>query len=218
MQALARVLGGLGVVFHVDHTGGSMNLVSRAQNIITKPKEEWLVVAQETPNVGGIITGYVIPLSLLPAIGSLLGGMFFLGGFLWGVPMAIVAILSAIVGTYITALVVDAMAGSFGSEKDMGRSFQLVAYSATPAWVAGLLNIIPFLGFVTWIGWLYGIYVLYLGLEPIKKTPEDKKVVYTIVALIVAGIIQAIFMTLIGGILIAMIVGTATIGAGVSNW
>ena len=46
---------------------------------------------------------------------------------------------------YITALVVDALAPSFGSEKNFGRSLQLVAYGSTPTLVAGLFQILPLL-------------------------------------------------------------------------
>jgi len=195
-----------------------MSLVARAQNIIMKPKEEWLVVAQETPDTGKIMTGYVIPLAILPAVGSLLGYGLMGLGFKWGIAWAITAAVGAIVGTLVTAFVVDALAPSFGSEKDMGRSMQLVAYANTPAWVAGILNIIPFLGLVTWIASLYGIYLLYLGLSPVKKTPEDKRVIYTIVALVITFAVNALFAMVIGGILVTLFVGAAATGAAVGGF
>lgn len=194
-----------------------MSLVARAQNIIMKPKEEWLVVASETADTGKIFTGYVIPLAILPALGSLLGQGLLGFGFRWGIAWAITAAVGAIVSTFVTALVVDALAPSFGSEKNMGRSMQLVAYSYTPSWVAGILNIIPFLGFVTWIAGLYGIYLLYLGLEPVKKTPEDKKVVYTVVALVVTFVLQGIFMMVVGGILVTLFAGAVVTGTVLSQ-
>lgn len=190
-----------------------MSLVARAQNIIMKPKEEWPVVAGETPDTGKIITGYVIPLALLPAVGMLLGNGFLGFGFKWGIAWAIVVFVGSVLSTLITAFVVDALAPSFASEKDLARSMQLVAYSNTPGWVAGLLNIIPFLGFITWLASLYGIYLLYLGLGPIKKTPADKTVIYTIVALIATMVLNGIFYVILGGILVTAFVGGAVAGA-----
>jgi len=43
----------------------------------------------------------------------------------------------------ISAFIIDALAPSFGAEKNMGRSVQLVSYSYTPGWIGGLLAIIP---------------------------------------------------------------------------
>ena len=50
-----------------------MNIVDRAKNIIMTPKTEWTAIAAEEPNVGQIISGYVIPLALIPAIAAMLG-------------------------------------------------------------------------------------------------------------------------------------------------
>ena len=59
-----------------------MNLIDRAKNIITSPKTEWDVVANEEPNIQQIITGYVFPLALLPAIAMVIGwGVIGIMGF-----------------------------------------------------------------------------------------------------------------------------------------
>ena len=49
-----------------------MNLIDRAKNIIISPKTEWDVVANEEPNIQQIITGYVFPLAIIPAIALLI--------------------------------------------------------------------------------------------------------------------------------------------------
>ncbi|MBC8145148.1 MAG: YIP1 family protein, partial [bacterium] len=38
-----------------------MGLVDRAKNILLKPKEEWQVIAGETPDTGAMVTGYMLP-------------------------------------------------------------------------------------------------------------------------------------------------------------
>ena len=185
-----------------------MGLIDRAKNILLKPKEEWAVIEQETPDIGGLITGYALPLILLSAICTFIGTAFISSAYgvdsvSYGLAGAIVGLITAIVGLFISAFVVDALAPSFGSQKNMGRAMQLVVYSATAGWVAGLLNIIPGLVFVTWIGSLYGIYLLYLGLPNMMKTPEDKRVVYTIVALVVNFLV----MIVLGMILLPIMYG-----------
>lgn len=167
-----------------------MGLIDRAKNILLKPKEEWEVIEQEEPNIGGLITGYALPLILLSAICTFIG-IAFIGsaygnlGVSYGLMNALMGLITAIVGLFVSAFVIDALAPSFGSQKNLGRAMQLVVYSGTAGWVAGILNIIPFLMIITWIGALYGIYLLYLGLPNMMKTPDDKRIIYMIVAFVV---------------------------------
>ena len=48
---------------------------------------------------------------------------------------------------------------------------------------------------------LYGIYLWYLGLGPMKKTPEDKKVVYLIVSILVMIVVFIVVGLVLGKIL-----------------
>ena len=96
-----------------------------------------------------------------------------------GITNGLTTFIVSLAAIYITALIVDALAPSFKSEKNFGRSLQLAVYGYTPAWVAGILNIIPSLSWLSFLAGLYGIYLMFLAFTPIKKTPEDKKVTYS---------------------------------------
>ena len=49
-----------------------MNIVDRVKRLLLSPDPEWSVIAGEPATLGGLITGYVLPLAALSAIGSLL--------------------------------------------------------------------------------------------------------------------------------------------------
>ena len=187
--------------------------------MITNPRVEWNVVAAEQPNVNQIIMQYVLPLTLLGAIAAFIGygliGFSMLGlhvgGISWGIYYAINKIILGLLSVFITAWVVDLLAPSFASEKDFGRSLQLVAYGSTPALIAALFAILPFLaGILAIAGAIYSVYLWYLGLGPIKKTPEDKKVVYLIVTFLALVVVYA----LIGMILTRLLMPAFGIGYG----
>ncbi|RYY52964.1 MAG: DUF1282 domain-containing protein [Chitinophagaceae bacterium] len=194
-----------------------MNLIDRAKNIIISPEKEWTVIATETPDTGKIITGYVLPLAGAAALASFIGFAFFWGGaFLgsainWGLYHAIIVIVSAILSVFVSAFVIDALAPSFGSEKNMGRSVQLVAYAFTPVWIGGLLSIIPAIALVGSLFGLYAFYLLYIGLPKLKGTPQDKQVGYFVVSLLV---IFAVYMIL-GVILQRILMPAFGIGYGI---
>jgi hypothetical protein len=186
-----------------------MNLIQRAKNILVTPKTEWNVVAGETATLGSLLTGYVLPLSLIPAVAGFLGTMLFAGFFFGpvaGIVLAVVSVIGSILAYVIGTYIIDALAPSFKSEKDLGRSAQLMAYSATAIWVAGVLSIIPLLGWLAALaGAAYSIYLMYLGLGPIKKTPEDQRVLYVIIAIVVYWVVNLIITMLIGGLIVASV-------------
>ncbi|MBC7887449.1 MAG: YIP1 family protein [Ferruginibacter sp.] len=177
-----------------------MNLIERAKNIIIAPAKEWDVIATETPDTGKIITGYVLPLAGAAALAAFIGygliGVSYFGvragGINWGIYQAISVLVGALAGVFVSALVIDALAPSFGSEKNMGRSVQLVAYSYTPGWVGGLLAILPAIAIIGTLAGLYGLYLLYIGMPKLKKTPPDKHVGYFVVSLLVIIVVYFI--------------------------
>lgn len=178
-----------------------MGLIDRAKNIIMQPRQEWAAIDAEPATVGGIYTGYVIPLSLVPTIAAFLGMILFgiSVPFLGSVKMpvgtalgaAAIRFVAGLIGIYILAIIIDALAPSFGGTKNMISAFKVAAYSYTAAWVFGILAIIPALGIIGGLLGLYSLYLLYTGLPALMKSPQEKALGYTVVVIIV-GIILAI--------------------------
>jgi hypothetical protein len=178
-----------------------MNLAGRARNILFTPKTEWLVVAGESATVGSLLTAYVIPLSLVPVLATLINGFIWSGlvmGMRFFVMEAIRSFIKSILSYVITTYIVDLLAVNFKSEKNINKSAQLVAYSLTGYWVVSILGIVPLLGWLAIIvGASYSVFLMYLGAGPLKKTPVDQRIMYVIIAivimLVVIFIIDAIF-------------------------
>ena len=195
-----------------DAISGKTNLFQRVINIITKPKQEWPVIASEQPNAMKLIGGYAFILALIPAVSSFVKygiiGFSFMGytsrSIASGIQMGLIQLLSAVIGVYLLAWVIDLLAPSFDSEKNFGRSLQLAVYSTTPQWVAGILLMISTtLSMLILLFGLYAIYLLAVGMPILKKTPKEKVVGYvvlSIVAMIVIGIVLALILTAILGL------------------
>ena len=191
-------------------TGGtSVNLVERAKNIIFTPKTEWAVIDAEPTTIANLYRSYVAILAAIPAIASTLGMLFFMPrmaavealGRAFGVPVlttgSIIAggvadYILALIGVYIMALIIDALAPSFGGTKNQLQAFKVAAFYPTAVWVAGVLTIIPMLGLIVLLAGIYALYTLYLGLPQLMRVPQDKTPGYFIVTLIVAIIVFVI--------------------------
>lgn len=181
-----------------------MNLIERAKNIIITPKTEWLVVEAESATPTSLLVSYVLPMAIISSLGVLITGMLYTGT--WGIGYfllrSIISFITVMISFYIATYVVDLLAPNFASEKNINKSAQLVAYSNTPTWIAGLLAFIPMLGFlILFAGWIYSIYLMYLGIGPLKKTPEDKKMIYMIVAFLLMLLIGFVVSYILGMLL-----------------
>lgn len=190
-------------------------MIERIKNILTTPKTEWVVINGENTNPQSLLMSYVLPLAAFGALGSILSGLFFPG--IWTLPYflmtALVTLLASTLSYYVSAYVIDMLAPTFKSEKDLNKSAQLVAYSSTPSFIAGILSFIPGIGWLLSLaGLVYGIYLMYLGLEPLKKTPEDQKVVYLIVAYLIIIVLYFVLLSILGLVLLSSFMVTGRAG------
>lgn len=192
----------------------STSIVDRVKNILTQPRAEWPRIDAEPATIAGIYRNYVLILAAIPAlagaIGQLLFGFRFFGIVYRPSPQyviatAVVQYLLALVGVYLLALVIDALAPTFGGTKNQVKAFKVAAYSGTAGWVAGIFAIIPQLSWLALFGALYGLYLLYLGLPVLMKVSADKAVGY-VVATIVAAIVIYIVVAMVAGSLVGAFV------------
>jgi hypothetical protein len=91
----------------------------------------------------------------------------------------------AFVIVYATALIIDALAPSFRSQRDLPNALKLAVYSFTPVWLAGIFILIPGLRFLSILG-LYGLYLMWTGMTPLMGSPRDKALFYAFCVVIAA--------------------------------
>ena len=179
--------------------------IDRLKNILLTPKTEWPVIAGETATVQSLYVGYIM---ILAAIGPIaLALRFGIAGA--GITFAIANYLVSLAMVYLLALLVDALAPSFGGEKNFIRSLQLVAYSLTVSWLAGVFHLLGVIGgLVNLVATIYSIYTLYLGAPVMKRCSQDKAVAFTVVvvllAIVIGGLLSWILYTILGVDLMGM--------------
>ncbi|AGG87530.1 Yip1 family protein [Rhodanobacter denitrificans] len=189
-------------------------IIERIKAILTTPRTEWPVAAAEPASVQGLYAGYIAIVAALPVIagfikGSLIGAGAFgitvrtpIGMGIVGMVLHYVLVLAIV---YVVALVINALAPTFGGQKDMVQALKTVAYSWTASWIAGIAVIVPWLGWLIAIaGAIYAIYLLYLGLPHTMKCPPEKAGGYTAVSVIIA-----IVLSWIVGAIVVGVIGTA---------
>ena len=181
----------------------SKSIVERVKNICISPDAEWTVIDGESATTSGLITGYVVPLAAVSAVAGFIGRSVigvtlpFVGGtyrvpFVSGLVAAVLSVALTAVGVVVCAYVIDALAPTFGAQKNQAQAMKVAAYAPTASWVAGILQIIPALGVLALLGAIYSLYVLYLGLPRLMKAPSDKAIGYTVAVVITVIVIGAV--------------------------
>jgi Yip1 domain len=178
-----------------------MNLTERVKNILLQPAPEWRVIDKEPVTPAGLYTSYIIPLAAIGPVASVIGLALigvtvpFVGTYrvpvMNAIGHAVVSYVLALVGVYVLALIIDALAPTFQGVKSNLQALKVAAYSSTAVWLCGIFNLVPAISFLQILG-LYSLYLLYLGLPVVMKGPEDKALAYTIVVVIAAIVVFAV--------------------------
>lgn len=188
-----------------------MDIVSRVQQIILKPKDEWEKIKEEKTTIAELFTSYAMILLAIPAVAQFIGWSLigrripFVGwyrvGIGTGLLRAILFYVLTLGSVYAFGIIINALAPTFGSKSDATAAMKLAVYSMTPSWVAGILYIIPLLDILVILASFYGIYILYLGfVNPMMDTPKDKVMAYMIVSIVVVVIVWVVVAVILGAI------------------
>jgi hypothetical protein len=187
-----------------------MNLQERVQRILVQPKTEWPVIEAEQTDVPTLYKSYIAPLAAIGPICTLLG-MMMIGmsvplagqirwGLGYGLRVVIVQYIGMLIACFVAAVVFSELAPTFASRKDRVQALKLVAYAMTASWLAGVLNLIPFLAFLGIIAALYSLYTLYVGLPVMMKTPPDRVIPYFAVGFVVTLVANIVLFFILGAL------------------
>jgi len=175
----------------------NQDLIGRVRRLLTSPATEWDVIDREPSDMAAIYKSYALPLIVFAAVCQGIGTLFLGLGFFWVLRGILVTILLGCAGVYLLALVIDALATTFGAQKNFGQAFKVAAYTPTASWVASIFYIIPTLGIVAMLAGLYSLYLLFMGLPKLMRCPSDQAFIYTgtvIACLIVAVLVISLLL------------------------
>lgn len=158
-----------------------MSLVDRIKGILVEPRGEWVTIAAEPATVQSLYTGWIMILAAIGPLALLLS--------VHSVQIAIARYVLSLITAFVLALIVDALAPSFGGAKDFVASLKLTAYSYTVAWLAGIFNVLGIFGWLfTLIATVYAIYTFFLGAPVLNKSSADKAAQFTFIV-VLCGIV-----------------------------
>jgi len=156
-----------------------MNLVDRIKGMLVEPRREWVTVAAEPATAQSLYTGWIMILAAVGPIALLLA--------MHSIQFAVAQYVLSLITTFVLAVIVDALAPTFGGTKDFVASLKLVAYSYTAAWLSGVFLLLGMLGYLlTLIATVYAFYTFVLGAPVLGKASSEKAIPFTLVVVLCA--------------------------------
>jgi len=185
-------------------------IINRAKLVILSPKECWQTISKESHNPKDLLRSTVVPLMIAGIICSTIGMQVFgmnLGPLgTWRPPLfqylisQIVFGVVGVVGIFISAIVLQKLAGFFQGAATSDRAFSLIAHAMLPMLVGNLLAIYPLLGVLGIIFSIISLCALYFG-APMMTTVTSNKTLGFVAAFLVSMILVSIVM---GGVVTFM--------------
>jgi hypothetical protein len=167
--------------------------------MLVQPRQEWATINGEFTRAPAIFWSYVIPVSAVTPVAYLLGAVLFQEqGTLFGtvettvgagVQDAVIRYLFGLANVFILGLALDLLASVFSGQANRVQALKVAAYSSTPAWLFGVLAIVPKLGRYSIVGALWSLYLVYLGAPLLMKVSTERATVFGLAAAAAAAIV-----------------------------
>jgi hypothetical protein len=174
--------------------------------MLIQPRQEWASINGEFTRAPAIFWSYVIPVSAVTPAAYLLGAVLFQEqGTLFGtvettvgagVQDAVLRYLFGLAGVFILGFALDLLAAVFSGQANRVQALKVAAYGSTPAWLFGVLAIVPRLGRYSIVGTLWTLYLVFSGAPLLMKVSTERATVFglaaaaatAIVALLIEGL------------------------------
>ena len=187
-----------------------MNLIQRVQDILLRPKQTWPVIAQEQTDAASLYSTYLIFMAAVPAVAGFIGlSLIGMGGMgisfripvMSGLVNMVVGYVLSLALVFVLALIVDALAPTFGGTKSSINALKVVAYGSTAGFVGGIFSLLPSLSVLGLLASLYSIYLIYTGLPVLMQCPPGKATAYTAVV-VVCGFVLMLVVGAVSGLML----------------
>ncbi len=178
--------------------------VNRLKGILLQPGITWKAIDGEFTKPAALYKGWVLPLALIGpvcgALGTLVFGLSFGVVGSYRVPVQTIATLAvvdyvlSVVGVWALSMVINALASTFGGQKNDVQALKVAAYGSTPWFVAGVFSLLPQLALVGILVSLYTVYLVFAGVPVLMKPTKDQAMGYAIVAVLGAFVVALIIL------------------------
>ncbi len=150
-----------------------MSALRRIVRIVLRPKDEWDVIAHEHTSVDELIRRYILPLSLLTPVATVIGMKFFDASWDrdmgYGVPAQDIfaaggtTLFTTIASVFALAGIFVLIAPLYGSTRHFPTALKVATYGAVPGMRAGATLRLPMMAIIGLAGLAHSLVLYWQG-------------------------------------------------------
>jgi len=188
-------------------------MLSHLFGILFNPSEEWKKIRDDDCTVGKCFCGYVFIMAAIAPI----SGYFGTTQFGWQIGareavklspdsallIAIAFYLITLIGVFSMGLMIHWMSKTYDAEQNLSRCIRLAAYTATPLFLVGIVELFPIL----WLNFVFGlpalalsVRLLYIGLPVMMGIDGERGFLFSS-SILAVGMVTLIVMMVATAIL-----------------
>ncbi len=177
-------------------SGSEVGLLARIKGMMLAPRAEWTRIERESTPSARLYLTFVLPLAIVAALVAFVrvGDGVVRAPLRAGMITASLVLVFGLLGILIVALVIDALASSFGGVRNRRRAAATAAYASTPIWIATVFVPFPTVWpalYVLAVAW--HTYLLYLGLSVLMKASRDRVLGYATTVVLCSILLEIVF-------------------------
>lgn len=179
-----------------------METLKRIVSMFVRPREEWLAIEREQTTIDRLVRRYIVPLSLVPPIATVIGMQTFDAS--WDpqhgyvVPRdqiyaAGAATLIATIGSiFVLAAIFRLLAPMYGSRRDYLSALKVATYGAVPVLVASATLVLPVMVIVSVVALTYTLFLYWLGVRDVLQVPANQQTEFVGISMMLLGALSAL--------------------------
>ena len=179
-----------------------MHALRRIMRMVVSPSAEWGLIAREKTTVDSLIGRYVVPLSLLAPIASMIGMAVFNTSWSDGHGYRVPAqdILAAGATTlFASILSVPVLAGIFvliapmyGSSRDYGDALKVATFGTVPVMLAGATLFIPVMAMIGLVALVHSLFLYWQGARLILNVVPGQEAEFVGISMVLLCIVSIV--------------------------
>ena len=173
--------------------------------IVIAPKKEWAEIAREESSFDVLIRHYIVPLSLLAPVSSMIGMKVFDAtwdeGSGYHVPpqeifaAAAITLFASIASVFVLAAIFVLIAPMFDSARDYRAALKVATFGAVPVLLAGATLFIPVMAVVGVLALVHSLYLFWLGAREVLHVRHSQQAEFVGISIL----LLCVASTLLGG-------------------
>ena len=175
-----------------------MEALGRIVRIVFRPKDEWTRIAGEDTSIDQLIRRYIVPLSLLAPIATIIGMQVFDStwdeGQGYRVPSqeifaaAATTLFASILSVFALAGIFVLLAPFYGSTRNYGVALKVATFGAVPVLLAGATLLVPVMAIIGIVAFIHSLFLYWLGAKQVLQVQRNEQAEFVAIALLLLSV------------------------------